>query len=191
MNFFRRLYDWTLNLSRHPRAPWWLGGLSAAESVFFPIPPDIMLAPMVLVRPHRWWKLALLTTVTSVLGGLVGYALGYWLLDLALPMIERMGKLHAYETASAWFERYGFWAMFLAGLTPIPFKVFTVSAGAAHLALVPFMVGSVVGRGMRFFLVAGLARLLGPAFEQHLLRYIDLIGWVMLALVAIGLIWLM
>lgn len=189
MKPFRRLYDWTLGLSRHPRAPWWLAGLTAAESIFFPIPTDVLLAPMAMARPERWWKLALLTTVFSVLGGLVGYALGYWMLDVVLPLIERAGKREAYAVASGWFEQYGFWAMFLAGLTPVPFKVFTVSAGAAQMALGPFAVGCFVGRALRYFMVAGLVRLAGPAFEQHLLKYIDVMGWVLLALVAIGVIW--
>jgi len=188
---FRRLYDWTLSLSRHPRAPWWLAGLTAAESIFFPIPTDVLLAPMVMARPERWWKLALLTTVSSVVGGVVGYALGYWMLDAVLPIIERAGKLEAYEVASSWFERYGFWAMFLAGLTPIPFKVFTVSAGAAQMALMPFVFGCFVGRALRYFMVAGLVRLAGPAFEQHLLKYIDVIGWILLGLIALGVIWVM
>ena len=95
----------------------------------------------------------------------------------------------AYAVASGWFEQYGFWAMFLAGLTPVPFKVFTVSAGAAQMALGPFAFGCFVGRALRYFMVAGLVRLAGPAFEQHLLKYIDVMGWVVLALVAIGVIW--
>lgn len=191
MTPFRRLYDWTMGLARHPRAPWWLGGLTFAESVFFPVPTDIMLAPMAVATPRRWWQLALLTTVCSVLGGLVGYGLGYWMLDAVLPWIERAGQREAYDTAVDWFNRFGFWAMFLAGLTPIPFKVFTISAGAAQMALLPFVTGALVGRGLRYFLVAGLSRLGGPMFERHLLRYIDAIGWGMLLLIAIGLLWLM
>lgn len=188
---FRRLYDWTLTLARHRRAPWWLGGLTFAEAIFFPVPTDIMLAPMAVATPQRWWQLAILTTVCSVLGGVVGYGLGYWALDAILPWLERAGQRDAYDTAVNWFNRFGFWAMFLAGLTPIPFKVFTVSAGAAQMALLPFVTGALVGRGLRYFLVAGLGRIGGPVIERHLLRYIDAIGWALLAVIAIGLLWWM
>lgn len=186
---FRRLYDWTLRLSAHRRAPWWLAGLTAAESIFFPIPTDIMLAPMTQARPQMWWRFALLTTVFSVLGGLVGYALGIWLLEAVLPMIEAAGKREAYDLTQDWFARYGFWAVFLAGVTPIPFKVFTVSAGAAGMALLPFFIGCLVGRAVRFFAVAGLVRLYGAKVEQRVLPYIDSLGWwliTLLALVIIG-----
>jgi membrane protein YqaA with SNARE-associated domain len=190
MGPFRRLYDWTMRLAAHPRAVWWLGGLTAAESVVFPVPTDVLLAPMTLARPERWWRLALLTTVCSVLGGLVGYFLGVWMLEAVLPLIERVGYREAYDTAVDWFDRYGFWAIFLAGVTPIPFKVFTVSAGAAGMGLLPFFFGALVGRSVRFFLVAGLVRWLGPAFERHLLKYVDAIGWALLVLIVLGLVWM-
>lgn len=186
MGVFSRLYAWMLKVSRHPHAQWYLGGISFAESSFFPIPPDVMLAPMALAQPQRWWRLAALTTATSVLGGLFGYLIGYFLLDTVMPLIERWGYLPAYGTAVRWFEQYGFWAIFIAGFTPVPYKIFTISAGAAHMALLPFLVGSIIGRGGRFFLVAGLVRLLGPSFEKHLLRYVDRIGWLMLALIVAG-----
>jgi membrane protein YqaA with SNARE-associated domain len=188
MGVFGRLYEGTLRASQHPHANWYLGGVSFAESSFFPIPPDVMLAPMTLARPRDWWRLALLTTLTSVLGGLLGYMIGVFLLDAAMPLIERWGYLPAYERASAWFAQYGFWAVFAAGFTPIPYKIFTISAGAAHMALLPFVLGSLVGRGGRFFLVAALVRLLGPRIEPHLRRYVDAIGWATLVLLALGLL---
>lgn len=186
MGPFAKLYAWMIRVSRHPHADWYLGGISFAESSFFPIPPDVMLAPMVMSRQKDWWRLALLTTITSVLGGLFGYVIGYFLLDAVMPLIVRAGYLEAYDTAVLWFERYGFWAIFIAGFTPVPYKIFTISAGAVQMALVPFMLGSIIGRGGRFFLVAGLVRLLGPSFEKHLLRYVDLIGWLMLVLIVAG-----
>jgi membrane protein YqaA with SNARE-associated domain len=189
MRFFSRLYVWALQASRHRHADWYLGGVSVAESSFFPIPPDVMLAPMTLARPADWLWLAGLTTVCSVLGGLLGYAIGLFLLDVALPLIERAGYLPAYETAVDWFARYGFWAIFLAGFTPIPYKVFTISAGAAQMALIPFVAGSLVGRGLRYFLIAGLVRVLGVRFEQQLFRHIDLLGWISVLLVVLLLVW--
>ncbi|MFC4251361.1 MAG: YqaA family protein [Sinimarinibacterium flocculans] len=188
MGPFGRLYDWMMRASRHRHANWYLGAVSAAESSFFPIPPDVMLAPMTLARPRDWAFLALLTTAASVLGGLLGYAIGHFLLDAALPLIERLGYLPAYVKVGAWFERYGFWAVFVAGFTPVPYKIFTISAGAAQMGLLPFVVGSLVGRGGRFLLVAGLIRIAGPRIEPTLRRYVDAIGWTVLVLLAVGLL---
>lgn len=187
MRIFSRLYDWVIQLARHPKAEAWLGGLSFAESSFFPVPPDVMLAPMCLARRERAWRLATITTVASVLGGLLGYVIGYFVIDAALPWVEKVGYLPAYERAVAWFHDYGFWAILIAGFTPIPYKIFTVAAGAMLLPLPVFVIGSVLGRGGRFFLVAWFCRAFGPVFETRLLRYIDLIGWSMLALLVAGL----
>lgn len=187
MRVFSRLYDWMMSASRHPHASWYLGAVSVAESSFFPLPPDIMLAPMTLSRPRDWLFLAALTTLSSVAGGLLGYLIGYFLLDAALPLIERWGYLDAYAAAVEWFERYGFWAIFAAGFTPIPYKVFTISAGAMHMGLLPFVLGSLVGRGGRFFLVAALVRALGPRIERHPRQYVDVIGWGVLLLLIVGL----
>lgn len=189
MRIFSRLYDWMIGAARHRHAHWYLGAVSVAESSFFPLPPDVMLAPMTLSRPHDWAFLATLTTVTSVVGGLFGYAIGYFLIDAALPLLDSWGYLPAYRVAVGWFESYGFWAIFAAGFTPIPYKVFTISAGAAQMALLPFVVGSLVGRGGRFFLVAGLVRLLGPRVERQLRRYVDVIGLGLLLLLGVAL-WL-
>lgn len=190
MGLFSRLYAWTLTKSAHPHARWWLGGLSVAEATVFPIPPDVMLAPMVLARPAQWWRLAALTTITSVVGGLIGFVLGAWVLDLVLPWVDRIGRREAYDTAVQWFEQYGFWAILMAGITPVPYKVFTLSAGAAQMGLLPFFLGSLIGRGIRFFVVAGLVKALGPTFERHLLRYIDVIGWVLVLVVLVGILWM-
>jgi membrane protein YqaA with SNARE-associated domain len=181
IGIFRRVYDWMLQASRHRRAPFWLGAVSFAESSFFPIPPDVMLAPMTLAQPQRWWQLALLTTVTSVLGGLLGYAIGLGMMEAARPWLETAGYMHGFEQATAWFSEWGFWAMFLAGFTPIPFKVFTIAAGSVSMALPVFVLGALVGRGLRFGLVAGLVRLLGPAATPWLERHLERIGWLMVA----------
>lgn len=183
---FTRLYDMMLRWAAHRRAPWFLGTVSFAESSFFPVPPDVMLAPMVLARPDRAWRLATLTTVTSVLGGLAGYAIGYFGLELLLPWLERFGYLPAYRDARQWFEIWGFWVVLIAGFSPIPYKVFTVAAGAMMLPLLPFTAASLVGRGGRFFLVAGIMAWGGPRVEPLLRPYIDRIGWATVALLAVA-----
>ena len=190
MRIFSRLYDRALAWSRHPHAERYLAAVSFSESSFFPIPPDVLLAPMTLARPQRWLRLAALTTASSVLGGLLGYLIGYAALEAVTPLLHRVGYWGHFQTAHDWFERYGFWAIFAAGFTPIPYKVFTVAAGAAHMALLPFALGSLVGRGARFALVAGLVRWGGAPIEHHIRRYIDGIGWATLAvLVAALLVW--
>lgn len=176
---FTRLYNWMLRVSRHRHARFWLGTVSFAESSFFPIPPDVMLAPMTLARPAHWWRLALLTTVTSVLGGLLGYVIGVGMMEAAMPWVEAAGYRPAYDQAAAWFAAWGFWAIFLAGFTPIPFKVFTIAAGSVGLALPVFIIGALVGRGMRFTAVAGTIRLLGPAATPWLERHLERIGWLL------------
>ena len=185
---FARLYAWMLRACRHAHAPWYLGGVSFAESSFFPIPPDVMLAPMSLAEPHKAWRFALITTACSVTGGMLGYLIGALALDAVLPLIVEYGYEPAYQQALDWFARWGFWAVFLAGFTPIPYKVFTISAGAAAMPFLPFLLGSAIGRGTRFFLVAGLVKWAGPRIEPKVLPYIDRIGWATVALVAVALI---
>jgi membrane protein YqaA with SNARE-associated domain len=189
MRLFSPLYRLAMTWSRHPRAPWYLGGLSFAESSFFPVPPDVMLAPMSLANPRRAWFLALLTTVTSVAGGLFGYLIGYFAIDLILPWLQESHYWPAYQTAVEWFGKWGFWAVFLAGFSPIPYKVFTIAAGALSMALLPFVLASLVGRGLRFFLVAGLMAWGGARMETMLYRYVDRLGWAMVVLVALVGLW--
>jgi membrane protein YqaA with SNARE-associated domain len=121
-----------------------------------------------------------------VLGGLLGYLIGFTAIEAITPVLHRVGYWQHFETAHDWFERYGFWAIFAAGFTPIPYKVFTVAAGAAHMALLPFTLGSLVGRGARYLLVAGLVRWGGAPIEHHIRRYIDGIGWATLVALLAG-----
>jgi len=179
---FSRLFDRVLIWSRHPRAPWYLAALSFAESSFFPIPPDVMLAPMVLASRQRAWRLAGLTTIASVLGGLAGFAIGVIAVDWVTPMLERFGYMDEFQQAQDWFAEWGFWAILVAGFSPIPYKIFTIAAGAMSMLLVPFVAASVVGRGARFFLVSALIFWGGESFERNLRRFIDLIGWVVVGL---------
>ena len=185
MNFFSKFYDMVLGWSRHRHAQWYLGGLSFAESSFFPIPPDVMLAPMSLARPDRAWHFALLTTLTSVVGGVFGYFIGLFAFDMIEPLLHSAGYWHTYELAVAWFEQWGFWAIFLAGFSPIPYKIFTISSGVVGMAFLPFLLASAVGRGARFYLVAGLMRWGGEKMEKTLRVYIDRIGWVLILAVVI------
>ncbi len=130
MRIFTRLYDKVLLWSKHPRAPWYLGGLSFAESSFFPIPPDVMLAPMVLATPKRGFSLALLTTVASVIGGIAGWFIGYFGFEAVEGWLVTLGYMDDYDRVSDWFERWGFWAVLLAGFSPVPYKIFTIAAGS-------------------------------------------------------------
>ena len=182
MALFTALYDRVMHWARHRHAVWYLGGLSFAESSFFPIPPDVMLAPMSLAQPRRAYRYALITTLTSVLGGLLGYAIGHFALDWLAPLIGEGGRWYGhYQHALAWFAEWGFWAVFLAGFSPIPYKVFTISAGALAMALLPFLIASAIGRGARFFLVAGLLAWGGPRMEAALRRYVERLGWLLVA----------
>jgi membrane protein YqaA with SNARE-associated domain len=189
MKLFSPLYRRAMVWSRHPHAPWYLGGMSFAESSFFPVPPDVMLAPMCLANPRRAWYFALLTTLASVAGGLLGYGIGYFAMDAVLPWLQQSRYWPAYETAVAWFGRWGFWAVFIAGFSPIPYKVFTIAAGALSMAVLPFALASTVGRGLRFFLVAGLMAWGGERMEAALHRHVDRLGWATVALVAIVALW--
>jgi membrane protein YqaA with SNARE-associated domain len=177
MRFFSSLYNRTMAWSRHPHAPRYLAGLSFAESSFFPIPPDVMLAPMSLATPKRAWFFASLTTLASVLGGLLGYLIGLFAFDLIQPFLHDWGYWSAYEKSKGWFDEWGFWAIFLAGFSPIPYKIFTITAGVISMALMPFILASAIGRGARFFLVAGLMAWGGERMERILHRYVDLLGW--------------
>ncbi len=189
MRIFSALYRRALTWSRHPHAPWYLSGVSFAESSFFPIPPDIMLAPMSLATPARAWRYALITTLASVAGGLFGYAIGHFAFDALEPWLRDSKYWASYQTAVAWFGEYGFWAVFVAGFSPIPYKVFTLAAGALAMPLLPFALASIVGRGLRFYLVAGLMRWGGARMEAVLHRTIDRIGWATVALGAAGIAW--
>ncbi len=178
MQLFGTLYDKVLGWAGHRKAPWYLGGISFAESSFFPIPPDVMLAPMVLARPERAWYFAALATLASVAGGVFGYLIGMFAFDLVEPLLHRAGYWDSYLEARAWFDRWGVWVVLLAaGFTPIPYKVFTITAGALSMALLPFVIASLVGRSTRFFLVAALVRWGGVRFEPLLRRYVDWMGW--------------
>lgn len=185
MKIFSPLYAMAMRWSRHPRAPWYLGGLSFAESSFFLIPPDVMLAPMSLARPDKAWRYAALTTVMSVLGGVFGYLIGMFFFDLVEPFLHQWHLWDKFLLAKEKFAEYGFWFIFVAGFSPIPYKVFTIGAGVLNMALLPFILASVIGRGARFYLVAGLMYWGGERMEQSLHRYVDRLGWLVVVAVII------
>lgn len=181
MRIFSRLYYIALRWAHHPKAPWYLGGLSFAESSFFPIPPDVMLAPMVLAKRNKAWWFASITTVTSVLGGIFGYLIGWLAFDLIEPWLNNIGYGDELELSRQWFLRWGVWVVFIAGFAPIPYKLFTISAGALAMSFIPFVIASLIGRGARFFLVAGLIKAGGERMERALHKYVDTLGWITIA----------
>lgn len=177
MKIFTKLYDQAIKWSKHPKAPLYLGGMSFAESSFFPVPPDVMLMPMSLAQPQKAYWFALITTLSSLMGGMFGYAIGYWMLDIIWPFIESIHYAEKYHQVAGFFDEYGFWVVFLAGFSPIPYKLFTIAAGATSMAFLPFVVASFVGRGARFFLVAGLMKFGGERYESSIRRSVDWIGY--------------
>ncbi|MET0109272.1 MAG: YqaA family protein [Candidatus Thiodiazotropha sp.] len=179
MPLFSSLYARTMQWSRHPHAPAYLAGLSFAESSFFPIPPDVMLAPMSMAQPKQAWFFAGLTTLASVIGGMLGYLIGVYAFDLVQPWLHSLGYWEGYLNTKAWFGEWGFWAIFLAGFSPIPYKIFTITAGVIGMAFLPFVVASIIGRGARFFLVAALMAWGGARMEKVLHRYVDRLGWIL------------
>lgn len=186
MRLFGPLYDRVLSWASHRHAPRYLGALSFAESSFFPVPPDVMLAPMAMAKPEAAGRYAILTTIASVAGGLAGYAIGYFALDLVEPWLHAAGHWEGYLEVREWFERWGFWAVLAAGFSPIPYKLFTIAAGTLAMFLPAFVVASAVGRGARFFLVAYLVRWGGPAVERRLKTHIEILGWAFVGLLVIA-----
>jgi membrane protein YqaA with SNARE-associated domain len=181
----RRLYDRTLALSASPRAPWWLAAIAFAEASFFPIPPDVLLIPMVMARPRRAWLLAAICTAGSVVGGALGYYIGYALFDqLARGLIEFYGYGPRFAAFQAMYAQYGLWVILVKGLTPIPYKIVTIASGAAGFSFPLFMLASLITRGARFFLVAALLRVFGEPIRAFIERRLTLVT----SLVAAGVV---
>ena len=162
----RKLYDWVLSLARHRHATKALAAVSFAESSFFPIPPDVMLAPMVVTRPERAYFYATVCTIASVLGGILGYAIGYWLEPVGMWMLALLGKADTFEASKALFQQHGAWVILIKGLTPIPYKLITIAAGVFAFNLPLFILLSVITRAARFFLVAFVVKTFGPAMLE-------------------------
>jgi membrane protein YqaA with SNARE-associated domain len=187
VKIFSVLYEWTLKWAEHKFAPRILAALSFAESVFFPIPPDVLLAPMVMAQREKAWRFAAITTIASVLGGIVGYGLGYLMFEPWIqPIITEFGYQARFDKAMLWFSEWGVWVVFIAGFSPIPYKLFTVSAGFLSMAFLPFLIASAVGRGMRFFMVAGIIRWGGAAMEKKLKQWVDFLGWLVVISIVVA-----
>ena len=190
MPLFRPWYEKALAWSRHPKAPWLLTGLSFIEAIFFPIPPEVMLAPMSLAQPKRAFRFAALSLAGSMVGMFIGYALGYFALEAAMPLVGKLGYADQFEAIRQQAADNGFWLLLVAGFTPVPFKVFTIASGAVGMPLLPFFFGALIGRGKRVFLVAAAIRLGGERAERALHRHIEPVGWVALAVFAVLVGWL-
>ena len=185
--FLDSWYESVKRLARHPRAEPALAAVSFAESSFFPIPPDVMLIPMVQARPDRWWRIALLCTVASVLGGVAGYAVGFFLYEaFAEPLLERLGKAEAVAEFEERIGSAGALGVFGAALTPFPYKVITIMSGALKINFAAFMAASVLGRSLRFFLVAGLVRKFGVEAERVMKEHFALFTIGLFALAALA-----
>lgn len=179
-NLFSYFYNKIQHWSAHKYAPYYLAAVSFVESSVFPIPPDVMLISMGLAKPEKSWQYAAITTIFSVMGGIFGYALGYFCLEFIQPWLMHSSFTHNYLQIVRWFKDYGVSIIFLAGCTPIPYKLFTIAAGILNMALIPFIFASLIGRGIRFFLVAAILYCQGKKLEIKLRAYIDRIGWLIL-----------
>lgn len=179
----RRLYDWTLSLAEHPHALWVLALVAFVESSVFPIPPDIIMIPMIIARPNRAFLIATIALIASVLGGLLGYAIGALAFDtIGEPILTALGKGHAMEEFATRFNDMGFWAVLTAGVTPFPYKVITIMSGFTGMPLGVFITTSILARGLRFFIVAGLLWKYGAPMRDFIERRLGLMFTLFVAL---------
>lgn len=197
MKLFGPLYERTLVWARHRRAPALLTGLSFAEAVVFPVPPEVMLAPMALSQPRRAFWFATLSLLGSLTGAVLGYALGHFAYELVKPLFAALGWIDKIDAQVIYLREIAaqspwkaFWILVIAGFTPIPLKVFTWAAGIVGVPFLPFMASMAIGRGKRVYLIALAIRLGGARAEAALRRYIEPIGWVAMGLLAAALGWL-
>jgi len=172
----KRLYDWMIKTAAGPNAMWALVAISFAESSFFPIPGDVLMIPMMLARPRDSWRIAAVATISSVAGGLLGYAIGYWGFDLiGRPILEFYHAMGSYDALKAGFDRWGVWIIIIKGMTPIPYKLVTIASGVAHFDLAAFVGASIISRSIRFFLLAALLWWFGPAVRDFIEKRLMLV----------------
>lgn len=179
-------YDWAMSIAKKNNAVWALVIVSFVESSFFPIPPDIFLIPLILAQRQKAFKLALYCTVASVLGGYLGYSIGYLLDEAVLnPLLTKWGMMEAFQKFEEWYHQYGVSIVFMAGLTPFPYKIITIASGAVHLNLAIFTVASVLARGIRFFFIAWLLYKWGKPMKEYIEKNL---GWlsIVFAVLLIG-----
>ncbi|SFK59071.1 YqaA family protein [Shimia haliotis] len=179
----RGLYDWTLRLADHPRALWALAIVSFVESSVFPIPPDVLMIPMILAAPRKAWLIATVALVSSVLGGLLGYAIGAFAFEqIGQPILASLGKAHAMSEFNTRFNDFGFWAVLGAGVTPFPYKVITIMSGWTGMPLATFVATSILARGIRFYLVAALLFYFGEPIRDFIEKRFGLVATVFIVL---------
>ncbi|WP_272008444.1 YqaA family protein [Roseovarius sp. ZX-A-9] len=172
----RRLYDWTIRMAHHPQALWVLALVAFIESSVFPIPPDVLIIPMILARPNRAWLIAGVALLASVVGGLLGYAIGALAYEqIGLPILESLGKGDAVAAFNTRFNDLGFWAVLTAGVTPFPYKVITIMSGWTGMPLATFIVTSIIARGLRFFIVAWLLWKFGAPIRDFIEKRLGLL----------------
>lgn len=187
MKIFTHVYNRMIIWSAHPHARYYLAGVSFAESSFFPIPPDIMLISMGLAAPKRAWYYALIATLFSVFGGILGYLIGYFCMSFIEPYLLASHYALAYTHMKQWMDSASVLMVILASFSPFPYKIFTITAGAMSMPfLVPFVLGSFLGRGLRFFIVSSVLYFAGEGLERQIRRFIDWIGWAILGLLVLG-----
>jgi membrane protein YqaA with SNARE-associated domain len=183
----RRLYDWTMGLAAHPQATAWLAVIAFIESSIFPIPPDILLIPMVLAAPTRAWRIVAIVTTASVLGGLAGYAVGYFLFEtIGSSIIEFYGYFEKFERFQDWYREWGGWIVFAGGFSPIPYKVITIASGSVQLDIWTFTIVSVISRGGRFILVAFLLWKFGTPIRAFIERWLGPLTLLFVVLLVLG-----
>ncbi|MEJ1992377.1 MAG: DedA family protein [Maritimibacter sp.] len=183
----RKVYDWTLHLAESRHALWALAFVAFVESSVFPIPPDIIMIPLIIARPNRAFTIATVALVASVLGGILGYFIGWGLYEsVGKPVLEFYGKADAMEAFNAKFNEYGAWAVLIAGVTPFPYKVITILSGVTQLNFTVFMLASVVARGLRFFVVAALLWKFGAPIRDFIERRLGLMFTLFVILLAGG-----
>ena len=185
----KNLYNKTMALAGHPQAIFLLGAVSFIEASFFPIPPDVMLIPMVLMNPSRAWLFALVATAFSVLGGIFGYIIGTFSYEhIAEPLLYSLGKEAQMVDFSNKYNEIGFWAVITAGISPIPYKVVTIMSGATNLNFAVFLGASMASRGVRFFVVAGLLHFYGHEIRDFIERYLNWVFMLFVILLVVGFI---
>lgn len=172
----KRLYERMLEVAAGPHAMWALIAVSFAESSFFPIPGDVLMIPMMLAAPRKAWRIAAIATISSVLGGLLGYAIGYWGFNvIGRPILEFYHAMHRYDALKAGFDQWGAWIIIIKGLTPIPYKLVTIAAGVTHFDLMTFVAASIISRSIRFFFLAALLWWFGPAVRDFIEKRLMLV----------------
>ena len=183
----RRLYDWTMEKASHAHAPWWLAAFSFMEASFFPVPPHPLLGLMCLAEPKKAIRFAAIATLSSVAGGLVGYAIGYGLYDtVGQQLISALGMSDSFPKAACYLREYGTEIIIVKGATPIPFKLLTITAGFIGMAIGPFILASIVSRSISFMIVGVLFRLFGAPIKRFIDKYLGLVTIGFVALVIAG-----